>query len=253
MNALPSLQTLMYDGWVIRLANGYTNRANSINPIYPSRIKLEEKIEYCDKLFSLQNLLPAYKLLGSGKYNPCDEYKALNTELEKLNYTIINETSIQSCEIAKPLNVNYEGMIINSDFSPRWIESVITFNQLEKKYIPTFKKMMSNRVTEKIVVSKEIENEIIGCGFGAIENNYVGIFDVIVKEEFRGNGYGREIVETILFEAGKLGAKISYLQAMLNNPIALHLYKKMGFKEVYRYWYSKKPEAIGRKATVKEM
>lgn len=34
MNALPSLQTILYDGWVLRFAKGYTNRANSVNPIY---------------------------------------------------------------------------------------------------------------------------------------------------------------------------------------------------------------------------
>ena len=36
MNAWPSLQTMLYDGWVLRFADGYTRRANSINPIYPS-------------------------------------------------------------------------------------------------------------------------------------------------------------------------------------------------------------------------
>ncbi len=30
MNALPSLQTILFDGWVIRFANGYFNRANSM-------------------------------------------------------------------------------------------------------------------------------------------------------------------------------------------------------------------------------
>lgn len=30
MNAWPSLQTIMYDGWVIILADGYTKRANSV-------------------------------------------------------------------------------------------------------------------------------------------------------------------------------------------------------------------------------
>ena len=33
MNALPAMQTQIYDGWVIRFADGYTKRANSINPI----------------------------------------------------------------------------------------------------------------------------------------------------------------------------------------------------------------------------
>jgi len=44
LNAHPSLQTQVYDGWILRYANGYTSRANSINPLYQSTLDLQEKI-----------------------------------------------------------------------------------------------------------------------------------------------------------------------------------------------------------------
>ena len=34
LNAWTSIQTVVYDGWLIRFSNGYTKRANSVNPIY---------------------------------------------------------------------------------------------------------------------------------------------------------------------------------------------------------------------------
>jgi len=34
MNVWPSLQTILLAGWIIRMAGGYTKRANSVNPIY---------------------------------------------------------------------------------------------------------------------------------------------------------------------------------------------------------------------------
>lgn len=43
MNAWSALQTKLYDGWILRFADGYSKRANSINPIYDSRISLEHK------------------------------------------------------------------------------------------------------------------------------------------------------------------------------------------------------------------
>ena len=240
MNAWPSLQTILYDGWVLRLANGYTNRANSINPIYPSKLKLEEKIQYCEAFFSRHNLPTAYKLIGINKDKPCNEQKALNNILSQLNYVTADETSIRLREIPKLPKNNNNGMIVQSDFDDQWVKSVIDYNNITEKHVPTFKKMLDNLVLEKIVVRKKIGDKIAGCGFGAIENNYVGVFDIVVKEEFRRNGYGREIVETILSEAGKRGVKNSYLQVRLDNSVALHLYEKMGYREIYRYWYRKK-------------
>lgn len=38
MNAHPAIKTHVYDGWLLRFANGYTNRANSVNMIYPFRL-----------------------------------------------------------------------------------------------------------------------------------------------------------------------------------------------------------------------
>ena len=234
MNAWPSIKTVLYDGWIIRLSNGYSNRANSINPIYPSGIKLEEKINYCDKLFARHGLLTTYKIIG------CEEHKTIDEKLEGLHYRKINETSIQTCEISAELKNNYEGMMISDDFDEPWISSVIDFNRIEEKHIPTFRNILGNIAGEKIVVRRETNGESSGCGYGVIGNGYVGIFDIVVKEALRGRGYGRQIVETLLSEAGKRGVKKSYLQVMINNPVALHLYEKLGYREIYRYWYRKK-------------
>jgi len=233
MNAWPSLQTVLYDGWVIRLSQGYGNRANSVNLIYPSKIKLEEKLNYCDGLFTRHNLLTTYKLLS------CQEHEAIEETLERLNYRKINETSIQVCKMPEKPGNNAKGIIVSDGFSGQWKESVIEFNRIEEKHTSIFRKIVDNVAIEKIVVHKEIDGKIVGCGYGAIERNYVGIFDIVVKEEFRGKGYGREIVEAILSGAAKKGAKTTYLQVMINNPIALHLYEKMGYRELYRYWYRK--------------
>ena len=50
-NAWPSLQTLLLDGWVVRFANGYTRRANSVNPLYPSEQAADAKIQACEQFY----------------------------------------------------------------------------------------------------------------------------------------------------------------------------------------------------------
>ena len=62
MNAHPSIKTQVFDGWILCFANGYTNKANSINPLYSSEIAIEEKIKQCEKIYESQGLATVYKL-----------------------------------------------------------------------------------------------------------------------------------------------------------------------------------------------
>ena len=235
MDAWASIKTCFYDGWVIRISNGYTYRSNSVNLIYPSKINLEEKIKYCDELFTLHNLPVVYKVID------CEEHRIIEKRLEQLNYLKVFETSIQVYEKLENLENDYDGIFVSDSFTDEWIECVIEFNNVEEKYMSTSKTIHNNIVREKIVVQKKIDDKIVGCGYGVISSNYVGLFDIVIKKEVRGMGFGKEIVKTILSKALQRGVTNSYLQVVTTNSLALHLYEKLGFKEKYRYWYRKNP------------
>jgi ribosomal protein S18 acetylase RimI-like enzyme len=234
INAWPSIQTILYDGWILRMANGYTKRANSINLLYKSKINLEEKIEYCRKLYSQNNLPAIYKLVE------CDEHKIIDNELKILSYEKLDITSVQICNNLKILDNNFDKIIISDSFTNEWVNGFIECNNIKPEYTETLKIMLKNTMGNKVIIAKKINDEIIGCGYGVIENGYIGIFDIVVKESRRGNGYGKEIVQTILSEAGKIGVEKSYLQVVNNNVIAKNIYKKLGYEEKYKYWYRKK-------------
>ena len=38
MNAWPALQQMLFDGWILRFAQGYTKRANSVHPLFESHL-----------------------------------------------------------------------------------------------------------------------------------------------------------------------------------------------------------------------
>ena len=90
-----------------------------------------------------------------------------------------------------------------------------------------------------IFVSKEVDGKVVGCGYGAIERDYIGIFDIVVHKDFRGNGYGRDIINGILETTVQKNVRTAYLQVSAGNISAEKLYDKIGFKEMYRYWYRK--------------
>jgi ribosomal protein S18 acetylase RimI-like enzyme len=225
------------------------NSTNCGNALAPAALKMttpmiiapERRAAFPERPWnaSRKNLKPAGRYNGFFNRRNVDEHRTLDNKLKRLNYEQINMTSIQVCKIPGALPAG-KGIIISDNFSAEWINSAVKFNGIEKNHTGVFKKILANILTEKIVVQKTIDGKTAGCGYAAIENGYAGLFDIVVQEKHRGKGYGREIVRAILSEAANRGIKNSYLQVMLNNPIALNLYEKMGYREIYRYWYRKK-------------
>jgi GNAT superfamily N-acetyltransferase/tetrahydromethanopterin S-methyltransferase subunit G len=250
MNAWPSIQTILFDGWIIRMAGGYTKRANSVNPIYSYEndaransispiyscvSNMDEKINYCEKLYKENNLPTIFKIIE------CDEYKKLDKRLDELNYEKVDLTCVQIYDGINQNNSKMAGVIIGNKFSDDWKNCFYQCSNIENlDTIKTIEKMLENVKHKIISVYKLEKGTFVGCGYGIIERDFVGLFDIIVREEFRGKGYGKEIVEAILLKAKETGVNKAYLAVVNDNIIAKTLYGKIGFKEIYKYWYRKK-------------
>mgnify|MGYP003314720768 CR=1 FL=1 len=62
LNAWPSHQMQVYDGWIIRFSHFYTHRTNSVEQIGPSALPLPEKIEYCEQIYRRWNTPSIFKI-----------------------------------------------------------------------------------------------------------------------------------------------------------------------------------------------
>jgi ribosomal protein S18 acetylase RimI-like enzyme len=76
-----------------------------------------------------------------------------------------------------------------------------------------------------------------GLAVGVVDDDLVGLFDVVVEPDARGNGHGRSVSRAVLAWGASQGADLAYLQVHSENPSAVRLYRSMGFEEGYRYWY----------------
>jgi ribosomal protein S18 acetylase RimI-like enzyme len=231
MNALPALQTFLYDGWVLRFADGYTNRANSINPIYQHRENVDEKINRCEIIFRSKDMNPTYKI------TPFIYPENLDDFLEIRGYKKIRNSSVQTLHLSD-LNEPDENLAVTSKcLNDKWFEHYCKLNSISEKNSNTLKKMLSNLTPNTFFTLLEIDHEVIACGMAVLDNSYLGLFDITVSEKYRNKGYGTQLILNIL-KVGKLhGAVNAYLQVMIDNLPAFNLYKKLGFKEEYKYFY----------------
>ena len=81
----------------------------------------------------------------------------------------------------------------------------------------------------------------VACGIAVLERELVGLFDVVTLPHARRQGHANALVESLLAWGRNGGARHAYLQVVEANQPARALYQRLGFDDLYRYWYRVAP------------
>lgn len=183
----------MHAGWILRFSEGYTKRANSINPIYSSIEDFKRKIENNEKLYRESNLRVVYKMtpLVGGSSN-------LDSVLEKSEYTLEGETSVQLLpilEIDKTIETN---VVIYNKLHEDWFHNFCILNNISENHQLTLKKMLENIVPITCFILLIDDDSVVACGLGVLEDEYIGLFDIVTHEKYRNKGYGAKLIRYLI-------------------------------------------------------
>lgn len=228
--ALPALEQIEYDGWILRYANGYTRRANSVNPVYAAGDDVELKIHMCESFYARKNHPTIYKMTDA-VYPP-----DLDAILADQDYRKEAETYVYTMSLIGRGNAS-DRVRIDTDLSATWINHFAELNQISDQHKTTLQQMLPLILTQCGFVNLMADGEVIGVALGVIDGDWMGIYDVVVHPDHRGLGYGRMMMEALFDWGIQQGASDSYLQVQANNTIATALYRSLGFDHQYVYWY----------------
>lgn len=232
LNAWPALQSFVCDGWLLRFAAGYTKRSNSISPIYVGESKkVLDKIKYCESIYSGLNMDTIFKI------SPFVTAKKIDRILEDMQYVMVEPSSVKLLNLSKIEEPQHNHVTISTEFTDEWAQILSSFNNLSATTIEITKQLLSTSFLTKGFFTLYDGDIPVACGVGVIEQNYVGLFDIITGYPYRNKGYGKQLILNILKWAKLNGATHSYLQVVKGNESAIKLYRKLGYREVYTYWY----------------
>lgn len=228
--AWPALEIFEYDGWTLRFANGYTGRANSVNPLDGSTLPLEEKITFCENWYAERKLATIFRL------NDAMQPANLDEVLEQRGYELSKESLVMTVDLTSFAHSIDKNFRYETSVADDWLADWGRWNDVPSLHISTAKEMLLNSPAEACY--GRIEDKAVGLAVR--EGDYVGLFDIVVSPEARRQGLGLMLVSSLLAWGKQQGAKIGYLQVLGSNSPALGLYGGLGFREHHRYWYRKK-------------
>jgi N-acetylglutamate synthase len=230
-NAWPPLETLLFDGWLIGFAGGYTRRANSVQPLYASSWPLGEKVAECEAMFAARGRPTVFKLTSTTADPGLDDV------LERRGYVEEAPTSVQTAALA-----GFTGKAVGVSLETRLIDGwLAAFNRLTSvpPELHTFERALLQKITPPhCFASIALDGEIVALGLGVAERRHVGLFDIVVDVRMRQQGIGRRLCAALMDWGHRAElADTAYLAVMQSNAQALRLYASLGFREQYTYWY----------------
>ena len=232
LNAWPSHQMQLYDGWILRYSSFYTHRTNCVEQIGISQIPVEEKIRYCEEIYRRWNTPCIFKI------TPLTD-PAFDAVLAARGYTVQHETLVMRCDLARCGGFAAHGDVrLEHRISDEWIDALFTIKQnptvVHLKIVPSMYAAIPKDVR---CVSIRQAGRIVATGLGILDREYIGIYAINVDAAFRRRGFARKICETLIAEGRKAGAEKAYLQVVADNAPAIALYHSLGLNGEYRYWF----------------
>jgi GNAT superfamily N-acetyltransferase len=231
--AMPALWTRQYDGWVLRFANTYTRRANSVNPIYGSQLDLAEKIHQCEALYHDHQQPTIFKLTDA--CIPTDlEARLADRGYEAGMVTQVQARLLDSLPDMTPVSGS-------PHLDAEWLNAYRQMNEVPAQHHTTLRAMLTQiHHPTWYALIKDGSGRHIAVGLGVLTGSLLGIFDIVVDARLRGQGIGTQLIHGLLAWGSTHGAHVAYLQVNATNTAGLRLYARLGFQDVYRYWYRTK-------------
>lgn len=233
-NAWPAKYYYLLNGWLARISEGVTKRANSIMPLTYYGDKLLKDIQIVEEIYT-KNKLPVIFQLPD-YYEP----KNLLEILLENGYKIIDETLVMTAKIKDmsdiPINQDYSYQN-TAEAKNEWFNSMSISESGTQERMKGQKAIISRILQPKSFFSTKQDKEIIGIGMAVLEQGNLGIFDMIVNPVFRRQGIAGSLVAKMVEWGRENSIHSTYLCVQGDNQPAIALYKKVGLRECYRYRY----------------
>lgn len=233
LNSWPALQQHLFDGWILRFAQGYTKRANSVTPLHPSSLPAETKIAWCEQLYQEHQLPAIFRLLSFS-----EESQQLDQLLAQRGYRDLERTLVWLAKLFSdplPANPAFKTLPL-ADWFPLFVQWSDHFDSRQNVHRQLLERILSPRIYAVLYQ----QDAVVACGLGVLEHDVFGLFDIVTDPAQRRKGYGTQLVTHMLDWGKQHGASYAYLQVVDTNRAAQQMYAQLGFQESYYYWYRRK-------------
>jgi ribosomal protein S18 acetylase RimI-like enzyme len=233
INAWPSFDYQFYDGWLLRLARGYSKRANSATPLVPGARLDGTLIDHMVERFLAENVRPTFRL-NSLQADDVDKI------LSERGFEEIEPTRVMMRDLPEDCTID-PAIHLDPEVSTRWVRDTARAYGGDKSNDEVLREIVRRIRQKAAFATLDFDDRHVAWGLGVVERGWLGLYDIVVDPELRGIGLGRRVVTSLMAWGVEQRASRVYLQVREDNLVAQGLYEATGFVQAYRYTHRVMP------------
>jgi GNAT superfamily N-acetyltransferase len=230
MKAWPGIEMSQNGSWVLRAANGYTQRANSVQPLDPDDAEdLDARIAQITEWYASRGLPPIFRMtpLASPR---------LAAALDAAGWTIEDRSCSLGMEMPD-VAPDARGEYLDP-FGDRFLDSQRAMQGYSEEKLGKFVALMrAVRVPMTGVVLYSDTNAAVASSLWAVADGIAVTGNVVTDSMQRRRGFAAGMMRTGLAWARQQGATGAALNVVADNTPARALYASLGYRWLFDYAY----------------
>jgi ribosomal protein S18 acetylase RimI-like enzyme len=222
--------------WLLRAAGGFTGRANSASVHGDPGVPPEQALAAVVDFYARHRLPAMAQVVVGGDWD--DRFTAAGwvTKPGSHDGAVVQVAAVRSA--LKQAGASPD-VTLGADLDDDWLA---LYNRAADLDPAVARAVLAG--PEQVVLAR-VGTPAVAIGRLVVTGDWAGMAAVEVEPAHRRRGLARQVVDALLEEAARRGARWCYLQTMEHNGAALELYARYGFVTHHRYRYVVPPQPGG--------
>lgn len=237
VTGLPPLESDWQGRWLLRAANGYTGRANSVLPLGDPELPVMNALTVVERWYAERGLSPLVQVYGP---TVAEAFASgVGRAVREAGWEVLPDVLVMTAAtdaVVDATTGTEVGAGVTERVDGRWVTGATT---REQEHADTLVPML-DRIRDARYVTLGTDRIPDAVGRLALGRGWAGIFAVHVQPTMRRRGLARAVVGALAREAQAAGARSTYLQVSADNTAAVRLYESLGFATHHEYAYARR-------------